>query len=378
MRVVLTGAGGGHFYPLIAVAEKVEKEAQAQKIIDAEIFFLSDKEYDKQLLERKKIKFVKIPAGKLRLYFSLKNFLDPLKSIFGFFAALYHLFKIYPDVVFAKGGYASMPVVFAAKFLFIPIIVHESDSASGRSNILASKLAKRVAVSYVDAAKYFNLKKTAYTGQPIMQEYLPTKAQIEKKLLDTKNEIIHSENQRKNILVIGGSQGSEIINNTVLEILPELLEKYNVIHQVGDNNLKAVEIASEVLLKNNPNRQNYFYFPFGQLSKYYESADLCITRAGSTLFELSAWGIPSIIIPITNSNNNHQMNNAYIFEKAGCSVVIEEINLKRNILSNTIENILENKEKYLKLQLNNVENFKAGAAETIAEEIVKIGISHNY
>ncbi len=378
MRVVLTGAGGGHFYPLIAVAERVKKEAEDQKIIDADIYFLSDKEYNKKLLDEKNIKFIKIPSGKLRLYFSINNFFDPIKSFLGFFVALFQLFKIYPDVVFAKGGYASIPVVFAAKLLFIPIIVHESDSTPGRTNILAAKLAKRVAVSYLNAAKYFNQKKTAYTGQPIMQEYLPTKSQIEKKVLDTKNDIFSSENQRKNILVIGGSQGSEIINNTVLESLPELLEKYNIIHQVGDNNLKAVEIASEVLLKNNPYRKNYHFFPFGELSKFYESADLCITRAGSTLFELSAWGIPSVIIPITNSNNNHQMTNAYIFEKAGCAIVIEEINLKRNILVNTIGDIIENKDKYQRLQLNNIENFKAGAAETIAEEIVKIGISHNY
>lgn len=378
MRIVLTGAGGGHFYPLIAVAERVKKEAREQKIIDADIYFLSDKEYNKNLLDQKDIKFVKIPSGKLRLYFSFQNLIDPLKSFFGFFVALFQLFKIYPDVVFAKGGYASMPVVFAAKLLFIPIIAHESDSAPGRSNLITAKLAKRVAISYANAVKYFNIKKTAFTGQPIMQDYLPTKAQLEKKILDTKNDIVHSENNKKNILVIGGSQGSEIINNTVLEALPELLEKYNIIHQVGDNNLKAVEIASEVLLKNNPNRKNYHFFPFGELSKYYESSHLCITRAGSTLFELSAWGIPSVIIPITNSNNNHQMINAYIFEKSGCSIVIEEINLKRNILINTIENILENKEKYKTLQLNNIENFKWGAAESIAKEIVKIGLSHNY
>lgn len=377
MKVVLTGAGGGHFYPLIAVAERIKREAESEKIIDAEIFFFSDKEYNKNLLDAKKIKFVRIPSGKMRLYFSIQNFFDPFKNIYGFFVALFRLFSIYPDVVFVKGGYASMPVVFAAKFLFIPIFVHESDTAPGKTNVLAAKFAKRVAVSYASAVKYFDLKKTAYTGQPIMEEYLPTKDILQKKYINFKNNST-SSNRKRNILVIGGSQGSEIINNMLLECLPDLLEKYNVIHQVGDNNIKRIEISSEIILKNNINRDNYHYFSFGELSKYYESADICITRAGSTLFELSAWGIPSIIIPITISNNNHQMQNAYTFEKAGCSIVIEEINLKKNILVNAVDSILENNDRYETMQYNNLNNFKSGAAEMIAKEIVKIGLSHNY
>lgn len=142
MKIILTGAGGGHFYPLIAVAEEIKIECEAQKIVDAEIFFMSDKPYDENLLKQKRISFIKIPAGKLRLYFSIQNIFDPFRSILGFFVAVYQLFKIYPDVVFAKGGYASMPVVLAARFLFIPIFVHESDSVPGKTNLFTSKLAE--------------------------------------------------------------------------------------------------------------------------------------------------------------------------------------------------------------------------------------------
>ena len=106
-----------------------------------------------------------------------------------------------------------------------------------------------------------------------------------------------------------------------------------------------MKIASEILLKNVPDKDNYRFFSFGDLSKYYEMADICITRAGSILFELSVWGIPSIIVPITNSNNNHQMTNAYTFEKAGCSIVIEENNLRRNLFINEIDSILEDDKK---------------------------------
>ncbi len=370
MKLVLTGAGGGHFYPLIAVLERVEKEVENQKIIDVETFFFSDKEYDKNLLEAKKIKFIKIPAGKIRLYFSIQNFFDPFKSIFGFFVALWKLFIIYPDIVFVKGGYSSMPVVLAAKFLFIPIFVHESDSVPGKTTLFASKLSKRIAVSYASAIKYFNIKKTAYTGQPIMEEYLPKKEELDRKFTN------YSGEKKKTILVLGGSQGSETINNMLLECLPELLEKYNVIHQVGPNNVNIIKIASEILLKDNSNRENYKYFSFGDLSRHYEIADVCITRAGSSLFELSAWGIPSIIIPITNSNGNHQMTNAFTFEKAGCSIVIEEINLKRNLFINEINSVLEDTKKHKLMQYNNLNSFKSDGAEIIAKEIVKIGLSH--
>ncbi|MEI6352599.1 MAG: UDP-N-acetylglucosamine--N-acetylmuramyl-(pentapeptide) pyrophosphoryl-undecaprenol N-acetylglucosamine transferase [Candidatus Nomurabacteria bacterium] len=371
MKIVFTGAGGGHFYPLIAVAERISKEVVREKIIDAEMFFLSDRAYNDNLLLSKNIKFIKIPAGKVRLYFSLENFFDPIKTFFGFFIALFHLFRIYPDIIFTKGGYASLPVLFAAKVLFIPVFMHESDSVPGKSNLLAAKFSKRIAVSYASAIKYFNPQKTAYTGQPIMEEYLPTQEKLN-------NKYLNREGKKKTIFVLGGSQGSEIINNIILDSLPELLEKYNIIHQVGENNYNKVKIASEVLLKNNPNAGNYSFFALADLGKYYEIADIAITRAGSSLFEFSAWGIPTIIVPFTVSNGNHAVENAFTFERAGCSLVIEEVNLKKNLLLNNINFILDNQDKYKEMELNNLNNFKSGAAELIANEIIKIGLSHNY
>lgn len=375
MKIVLTGAGGGHFYPLIAVAERLKEETEKAKIMSAELFFMSDKEYNKELLQKNNISFIQIPSGKLRLYFSLNNLLDPFKNIIGFIKAFFYLFKIYPDVVFSKGGYASLPVIFAAKILFIPIFVHESDSVPGKTNLIGAKFAKRVAISYASGIKYFDKKKTAYTGQPIMKSYIPTKEDLSVKILNYKNKK-ESTNGKRNILVIGGSQGSEIINNIVIEALPELLKKYNVIHQVGEANYNTIHIGSEVLLKNNPNRENYHYFAFGDLSKYYETCDLCITRAGSTLFELSAWGIPSVIIPITNSNSNHQMINAYTFSDSGCSVVIEETNLTRSVLENAISSILDDDKKYIEMKDANIKAFKPDAAEIIAKEIIRISLSH--
>lgn len=378
MRIVFTGAGGGHFYPIIAIAEKLKEEAIKQNTIDIDMYFMSDKNYDEKALDENKIKFIKIPAGKLTTYFSIKKIFAPFISFFGFIIALIRLFIIYPDIVFAKGGYSSFPVLLAAKILFIPIFIHESDSVPGRTTKLFGKFAKRVAVSYINALQYFSLKNTAYTGQPIQEKYLPNNEILEKKFEHTKNIFNSKNNIRKNILILGGSQGSEKINNIILETLPRLLEKYNIIHQVGENNFQKMKIASEIILKNDINKENYYYFAFDNLSKYYQNVDLCITRAGSTLFELSVWGIPSIIIPITNSNGDHQRNNAYIFKKAGNSIVIEESNLSQNILLDNINLILNDEKKYEEMQLNNLKSFKPNASEIIAKEIIKIGLSHNY
>ena len=375
MKIVFTGAGGGHFYPLIAVAEKIKEEVQIQRVFEAEMFFFSDKPYNQALLDKYNIKFQKIPAGKLRLYFSIENFFDPLKAIAGFFVALVKLFSIYPDVVFTKGGYASLPVVFAAKVLFIPIFLHESDSAPGKTNLISSRSAKRIAVSYASAARYFNEAKTAYTGQPIMKEYLPTKEILEKKYINFVNNFTKKE--KPTLLVLGGSQGSETINNVILESLKDLLTRYKVIHQVGDNNFEKVKIASDVILKDDLNKGDYTFFGSGDLRNYFENADLCITRAGSTLFEISSWGIPSIIIPIAVSNNNHQLLNAYTFEKAGCSIVLEESNLRKNILLSMIDSVLSDRVRFETMRTNNINNFKSGGADIIAKEIVKIGLSHN-
>ena len=174
MKIVITGAGGGHFYPLIAVAESVRKEAFLQKIIQPEIYFFSDKPYDEEALFSVDCKFVETPAGKLRLYPSVETVSDIFKTFYGCFIALGKLYSLYPDVVFAKGGYASFPTLLAAKILSIPVIVHESDTVPGRTTLWASKFALRTALSYQEAAPFYPYKNVALTGQPIREALLYT------------------------------------------------------------------------------------------------------------------------------------------------------------------------------------------------------------
>src|SRR3989339_1507 len=251
MKILLTGGGtGGHFYPLIAIAEKLIEVGDKEKIIDLKLYYMSDAPYDKHLLFENNIRFVQIPAGKMRTYFSLQNFFDVFKTATGLFFGILSMYFIYPDVVISKGGYASFPAVFAARLLRIPVIVHESDSYPGRLNVWTSKFAWHVAISWPEAIEYLPKEKTILTGQPIRKEILhgdPNGA----------HEFFKLNSDLPIILILGGSQGAEVINDNIVDILPDLLTRYQVIHQTGIKNIDNVISRSKLLLEGNANISRY-------------------------------------------------------------------------------------------------------------------------
>src|SRR3989338_8801280 len=173
MKILLTGGGtGGHFYPLIAVAQEIKKILRERHFLEAEIIFASDSPYDKNYLIQENIRFLKLPAGKIRRYFSLWNFIDPFKTILGIALAIWKIYLEMPDVVFSKGGYASFPVLIAARIFRLPLIIHESDSAPGKANSYAKSFAKKIAVSFSEAADYFPKEKVFLTGIPLRKGIL--------------------------------------------------------------------------------------------------------------------------------------------------------------------------------------------------------------
>jgi len=374
MKIVFTGGGtGGHFYPIIAVAEKVNEIIDHENIIGAKLYYISDDPYDKEMLFEHELIFEKISSGKLRLYFSFKNFTDLFKTFFGTINAIYKLFSIYPDVVFSKGGYAAFPVLFAAKILRIPVIIHESDSSPGRVNKWAGRFAKKVAVSFKEAAEFFPNKNVAWTGQPIRHEI--ARPAVYKEAL----EFFKFESKLPVILILGGSQGAELINNTVLDALPRLIKNYQILHQTGVNNFKSVNGRAEVVLSNNPNKLRYISKPFFnslQVKMASGVAKVVVSRAGSTLFEIASWGIPSVLVPITKTNMDHQRKNAFNYARVGACVVIEEANMIANIFSSEIERIIENTEVWSKMSKKAKAFNKPDAANKIARAIVDMALSH--
>lgn len=374
MKILFTGGGtGGHFYPLIAIAEKINKLLETEKIVDAKLYFMSTDPYDKAALFEQKIEFRQVSAGKLRIYASIQNIFDIFKTFVGVIEATMKLFFLYPDVVISKGGYAAFPVLFAARLLRIPVIVHESDSYPGRVNKWSGKFAERVAISFESAAEHFPKKeKVAYTGQPIREDLMRPE----------KEGFVQYFNLDPNIptiLVLGGSQGAEIINNLIVESLPDLLSKYQVIHQTGVRNLEAVKMQSSVVLKDIPFKERYHPYPFLNalgMKMAAGAAKVIVSRAGSSIFEIAEWQVPSVIIPITNSNGDHQRKNAYSYARSGACVVIEESNLSTAILCDQIDAIALNNEKYEAMKKKAADFSRPDAALVIAKEVLRVALSH--
>lgn len=367
MKIVITGAGGGHFYPLLAVVERIRKESFAQKIVQPDIYFMSDKPYDEKGLFSLQIKFVQIPAGKLRVYASLSTISDMFKTAYGVLVALSKLYSMYPDMVFAKGGYASFPVLFAAKILSIPVVIHESDTVPGRTTVWAGTFASRIALSYAEAAPFYPKARTALTGQPIRDALLPPEG------FERSGEFP----PRPVILVIGGSQGSKNVNEAVLRILPELLNTYDVVHQTGEANLEEMKQVTKSILKDHPFADHYYIDGFIDLSIFYPKVDMVITRAGSMMFEIALWQLPMLIIPIPESVSRDQRSNAYAMAGRGIASVLEENNLAPSIMLTEIGRIMEDSANYKRMSEagKQFENSRH-AASTIARELIRIGLSH--
>ena len=373
MKILFTGGGtGGHFYPIISVAQEVNNIKEQNKLADVELYYMSPTPFDAGELFNNHLIYKKNYAGKIRRYFSILNFFDLFKTGWGVIRSLWEIFLIYPDVVFGKGGYASFPALFAARLLRIPVVIHESDAVPGRVNKWAGKFAERIAVSYPEAAQFFPKDRVALTGNPIRKElFMP--------LTTNAHEYLGLDANLKTIFIIGGSLGSRNINDVIMEALPSLLEKYQVIHQIGKDNLEETKKIVDAVLVNSQYRNRYK--PYAYLDKLTlrsasGAADLVISRAGSTIFEIAAWGVPAIIIPISEKVSHDQIKNAYAYARTGAAIVIEEANLTGNILNAEINRILADKAIYEKMKASSVSSVRKDAGKQIAEELVKIALRH--
>ncbi len=373
MKIILTGGvTGGHFYPIIAIAEELRQICKEQKFLDPNLVFFAPSPYNEKALFEQQIYFEKVPAGKRRIYSSILNFIDLFKTAIGVLVAMWKVFWFYPDVIFSKGGYGSFPVVLAGRILRIPIVIHESDSYPGRVNMWAGKFADKIAISYPEAKQYFPADKTAWTGNPVRKEIALVSKQGAFEFLDLEPGV-------PVIFVLGGSQGAKIINDAIMDTLPDLVKKYQVIHQTGRDSFKEIKDLGDLILSDSQFKKRYRPFDYLDDLAMRMSAgasDLIISRAGSTIFEISLWKIPSIVIPITNSNGNHQYKNAYTYARSGAAVVIEESNLSNEILMEEIDKILNNQAVADSMKTAAQEFAKPNAARTIANEIINIALKH--
>jgi UDP-N-acetylglucosamine--N-acetylmuramyl-(pentapeptide) pyrophosphoryl-undecaprenol N-acetylglucosamine transferase len=375
MKIVFTGGGsGGHFYPLIAVAEEVLAISREKNLITPELYYFSNTPYDEAQLVQLGITYKHVSAGKLRTYASLQNGMDAFRTLVGFPNALRLMYKVWPDVVFSKGGYPSVPVVLAAKVLGIPVFVHDSDAVPGRANLLAGKFAERIAISYPDTVAHFARKEVvAYVGNPVRKEV---------QMRQTKDAHMHFgfTEDVPTILVLGGSQGAEHINSTLLQALPELLNRYQVIHQIGKGNFESHQEIARVHLQDHPHLDRYKQYPYlDALTMRLASgvADLVVSRAGSgSIFEIAMWEVPAILIPIPESVSRDQRENAYAYARAGGAEVIEQHNCTPHLLTAEIDRIFNDLELMQNMRDGARRFKKPEAGRVIAQEILRIALEH--
>lgn len=377
MRILFTGGGtGGHFYPIISIAEELNKLAKEKRLVELELFFMSPTPYNASVLYENNITYKKNSAGKLRRSASsmkfILNFVDMFKTGWGTLVSIIEIYKLYPDVVFGKGGYASFPALLAARILGIPVVIHESDTIPGRVNLWAGKFAKRIAVSYKEASKHFKAEKVAYTGQPVRKD-------IALPITSGAREFLGLPENVPVILFLGGSQGARKINDALMGGLKRLLEKYSVIHQAGPNNIAEVKATAEAILYDSPYKDRYKPFDYLNMISLRMAAGVAsvvVSRAGSSIFEIASWGVPAIIIPIDEKVSRDQRSNAFAFAREGGCSVIEEINLTPNILTGEIDRLVGDEEVRARMQEADKKIYKPEAARLIAEEILKIALEH--
>lgn len=371
MRILFTGGGtGGHFFPLLAVVREVKRSAEENQIIDLDLFYMGPQMPYEALMVDEDVAIFYISCGKMRRYFSLLNIVDIFRLLIGTVQALWKMFFLVPDVIFSKGGYAAFPVTIAAAIFRIPMIIHDSDAVPGAVTKFSARFARRIGIAFPSAYSYFPKEKTALVGVPIRKRILGG-------LKEEARDALNVFSALPVLGIIGASQGAQKINDAVLGILKELSAKYEILHQTGEKNIANVMGEAKIILEFNHN-EHYHPVAFlkeAEMRDFYLVSDLIISRAGATsIFEIAAWGKPSIVIPLRNSAQDHQEKNAYAYAAEGACVVIQEENLTPHLLMAEIDKLIADPERMKKMGEAAQRFARVDAAEALAKEILKLGV----
>ena len=333
-RIILTGGGtAGHVTPNIALLPRLKE-------LQYDIHYIgSYNGIEKELIEQFGIPYHGISSGKLRRYFSVQNFTDPFRVIKGLGEARKLVKILQPDVIFSKGGFVSVPVVLAGKSQHVPTIIHESDMTPGLANKISLPSATKVCCNFPETLEHLPEGKAVLTGSPIRQELLSGdkfKAR----------EFLGFTSDKPVIMVVGGSLGSVAVNEAVRGILPELLKDFQVVHLCGkgkiDDSLKNLDGYAQ------------FEYIKDELKDLFALTDIVISRAGANaICELLALHKPNLLIPLSaNASRGDQILNARSFEHQGYSVVLEEEELNKQVLLDSILRLYENRESYIDAMKN--------------------------
>ena len=336
MRVIVTAGGtGGHIFPALAIINKIKEEEPNSEFL----YIGTHNRMEKDLIPELGIPYKGIEVTGFKRKLSLDN----IKTLTNFLSARKKCKKIMkefnPDLVIGTGGYVTAPVIWAAKKTGHKTFIHEQNSVVGLSNRYLSKYADKIGVSFESTISLFPKEKAVLTGNPCGEKAIKTKK-------ITKKEFELDEN-KKLVLIVMGSLGSKTINEKMSEYIYGFRNKnYQVVFVTGN------DYYDKIKTKMFP--ENVKVVPFiKDMPGLMKSTDLIVSRAGaSTMSEIMALDIPTVFIPSPYVTNNHQYKNAMDLVNKEAALIIEEKDLNKNTLIRTIDDILENKEKYEKIKNN--------------------------
>lgn len=334
MIVIAGGGTGGHTSPGLAVAALLERRRLRHAWIG------SRSGVEARLVSERGIAYFAIPTGKLRRYWALENLTDLTLNVpLGVAAAWRLLGRLRPRVVFATGGFVALPVVLAAQLRRVPVVIHEQTAVPGLANRIAARFARRIALTFPDAAGRFPSARTVLTGNPLRLELrgVPRGEAIAKLGLDPALPLLY---------VTGGAQGAQRINRTVGEILAPLVARAQLLHQCGDNPATGdrwwLEERRDALPSALARRYTVVPYVGADLGAVYAAAALVIGRAGAgTVNECCHLGLPAIYVPLPGARGDEQLANARTVERLGGSVVLPQSDLTPGRLLALVQDLLD-------------------------------------
>lgn len=354
MRVIISAGGtGGHIYPALAIINKIRDNEP-----DSEFLYIGTH----NRMEKDLIPSYGIPFESIEIYgFNRKNLFKNFKTLNAYFKAKKKckslIKKFNPDAVIGVGGYVTGPVIATAKKLGYKTFIHEQNSTPGKANMFLSKYADYIFVSFNSSIKYFPTYKTIFTGNPCSEDAI-NKPAIEKKLYNL-------DDNKKLVLFVMGSLGSSKVNEILYKTISKFKDKnYEILFVTGKDSYEEMSKLEYP--------RNVKVVPFvNELTRVMKKTDLMVSRAGaSTLSELISLEVPTILIPSPYVPDNHQFKNAMDLVNKDAAVLIEEKDLKENVLVNKIDELINNTDKLLEIK-NNLKQFKCNDSATKIYEIIK-------
>ena len=369
MRVIIAAAGtAGHINPGLAIANKIKKEEPNSKII----FIGTTRGLENDLVPRAGYKLKTIDAYGLSKEISIENLKKMYKTFKGLGEAKKIIKEFKPDIVIGTGGYICGATITAAHSLKIPTLLHESNAFPGKAVKMLAKKTNTILVSFEDAVpRIKNCKNVVFTGTPV-------KIKKQNYTEEEKNRIIYGVDLDINkpiVLVFGGSQGAKRINDTIIEIIKNKLNRdYQIIWATGPKQFDSIKEELENLGLNINNIKNMKILPYiYNMEELMNVVDLIVARSGAmTITEISNLGKPSILVPLPNVSHNHQLYNAKALENVGAAKIILNDEINGEKLNKTIEEIVLDKNVAKKMGENALKISTVDAEDRIYDEIKKL------